>query len=132
MIDILLRDPADQCFADFAELAQYLAASPLTHVHVFPYSDRPGTDATAMQDKVHGSIVRERATRLREISRSLTDAFHCSQDGSVRPALTIDDGSTAVTDNYLKVNIGPGHSRNEWVQLHLRLEREQFHGEIIQ
>jgi tRNA A37 methylthiotransferase MiaB len=55
--------------ADFAELEHYLAESPLTHVHVFPYSDRPGTDATAMKDKVHGSLVRERATRLREISR---------------------------------------------------------------
>ena len=128
--DVIVGFPGETD-ADFAELEQYLAESPLTHVHVFPYSDRPGTDATAMRDKVHGAIVRERATRLREISRGLTAAFHRGQDGAIRPALTIDDGATAVTDNYLKVNIGPGHSRNEWVQVHLRLEREQFHGEIL-
>ena len=31
------------------------AVSPLTHLHVFPYSDRPGTEASAMRDKVHGA-----------------------------------------------------------------------------
>ena len=41
------------------------ATSPLTHVHVFPYSDRPGTAATALPGKVHGSIVRERAAIVR-------------------------------------------------------------------
>ena len=30
---------------DFEQLASYLEASPLTHLHVFPYSDRPGTAA---------------------------------------------------------------------------------------
>ena len=37
---------------DFAANLDYLPASPLTHLHVFPYSDRPGTAATAMRDKV--------------------------------------------------------------------------------
>jgi threonylcarbamoyladenosine tRNA methylthiotransferase MtaB len=128
--DVIVGFPGETD-ADFAVLEGYLAASPLTHVHVFPYSDRPGTDATALKDKVHGSIVRERATRLREISRALTAAFHSSQDGTIRPALTIDDGSTAVTDNYLKVHIGPGRSRNESVQVQLRFEREQFRGEVL-
>jgi threonylcarbamoyladenosine tRNA methylthiotransferase MtaB len=127
--DVIVGFPGETD-ADFAELERYLAGSPLTHVHVFPYSDRPGTDAAIMRDKVHGSIVRERAARLREISRGLAGAFHRSQHGAIRPALTIDDGSMAVTDNYLKVNIGPGRSRNEWIQVQLRLDGEQFHGVI--
>ena len=32
---------------DFEELTDYLAQSPLTHLHVFPYSDRPGTVAAS-------------------------------------------------------------------------------------
>ena len=39
---------------DFEQLASYLERSPLTHLHVFPYSDRPGTAASAMSGKVHG------------------------------------------------------------------------------
>jgi threonylcarbamoyladenosine tRNA methylthiotransferase MtaB len=116
---------------DFSQLDSYLAVSPLTHVHVFPYSDRPGTDATALRDKVHGSIVRERATRLREISRRLTAEFHLAQAGSVRPALTIDDGAMAVTDNYLKLKIAPGRARNEQLHVRVMFACGQLTGEVV-
>jgi threonylcarbamoyladenosine tRNA methylthiotransferase MtaB len=116
---------------DFAALETYLRGAPLTHVHVFPYSDRPGTAATAMPGKVHGSIVRERAARLRDIARGLTSRFHHSQDGAVRPGLTIEDGSLVVTDNYLKVRIEPGRARNEWIQVRLKLADEQLVGELL-
>ncbi len=98
-------------------LARFLEASPLTHLHVFPYSDRPGTAASALPDKVHGAVVKARAQRLRAVSRTLGDRFRASQAGSVRPALTIDDGTRAVTDNYFKVPVPGGHARNEWVSV---------------
>jgi threonylcarbamoyladenosine tRNA methylthiotransferase MtaB len=105
---------------DFAQLESYLQSSPLTHVHVFPYSDRPGTDAASMAGAVPGPIVRERGRRVREIAQRLSQRFRDSQVGTVRPALTIDDGSVAVTDNYLRVAIGPGRARNESVQVVVR------------
>jgi threonylcarbamoyladenosine tRNA methylthiotransferase MtaB len=37
----------------------------ITHLHVFPFSPRPGTPAARMP-QVHGSVVKERARRLRE------------------------------------------------------------------
>ena len=98
---------------DFAELATYLERSPLTHVHVFPYSDRPGTAATAMSGKVAGPIVRERGRRIREVAARLAERFRHSQVGSVRPGLTLEDGSTVMTDNYLKLRVPPGRGRNE-------------------
>jgi threonylcarbamoyladenosine tRNA methylthiotransferase MtaB len=97
---------------DFAANTDYLPSSPLTHLHVFPYSDRPGTVASSMRDKVHGSIVRDRATRLRDIGVGLSRRFRESQIGTVRPGLTLEDGTLVVTDNYLKVRIGPGIPRN--------------------
>ena len=104
---------------DFGVLEGYLAESPLTHTHVFPYSDRPGTAATAQSPKVHGSIVRARAASIRAIGSELNRRFHRTQDGAVRPGLTIEDGSVVVTDNYLKVPIPPGRMRNEWVTVAL-------------
>jgi threonylcarbamoyladenosine tRNA methylthiotransferase MtaB len=104
---------------DFAALVAYLETSPLTHLHVFPYSDRPGTVASSLPDKVHGSVVKARAQRLREISRQLADDFRAAQCGSVRPALTIDDGTAAVTDNYFRVPAPAGRVRNEWVEVTL-------------
>lgn len=116
---------------DFEQLESYLAGSPLSHLHVFPYSDRPGTASSTMPDKVHGSIVRARATRLREIARQLTRKFHQTQDGAIRPGLTIEDGSLVVTDNYLKVRIESGRARNEWIQVRVALAGELLTGELI-
>jgi len=113
---------------DFAELSSYLASSPLTHVHVFPYSDRPGTRASARRDKVPGAIVRERARAIRETGQRLTTAFRASQVGSVHRGLTLEDGSLVVTGNYLKVRVPPGRSRNEWVNVRLLSEHD---GELL-
>ena len=82
---------------------------------MFPYSDRPGTAAAALTGKVHGAVVKARAQRLRAISRRLSDGFRASQAGTIRPALTIDDGTMAVTDNYFKVPVPDGRERNRWV-----------------
>jgi threonylcarbamoyladenosine tRNA methylthiotransferase MtaB len=100
---------------DFEQLASYLERSPLTHIHVFPYSDRPGTVANAMKGKVPGILIRERGRRVREIGARLGDRFRTAQLGTTHRALTLEDGSVAVTGNYLKVQIPPGRARNEWI-----------------
>jgi len=102
---------------DFAELVSYLERSPLTHLHVFPYSDRPGTPATTLMPKVAGTVVRQRAERIRRISTELSRSFRADQIDSVHRGLTVDDGSVVVTGNYLKVRIPEGHTRNEWVRV---------------
>jgi threonylcarbamoyladenosine tRNA methylthiotransferase MtaB len=102
---------------DFELLASYLERSSLTHIHVFPYSDRPGTDATMMRGKVDGAAIRERGRRVRDIGQSLSQRFRRSQVGTERLALTIEDGSTVVTDNYLKLRIVAGLARNELIRV---------------
>ncbi len=109
---------------DFGELASYLQRSPLTHVHVFPYSDRPGTAATSMPNKVHGAVIRERARRIREIGATLTQRFRDGQIGTIHRALTLEDGSLVVTGNYQKPRIPPGHVRNEW--LYVQIEGHEW------
>jgi threonylcarbamoyladenosine tRNA methylthiotransferase MtaB len=116
---------------DFAMLEAYLRQSPITHAHVFPYSDRPGTVATALPDKVQGTIVRDRASAVRAIGRELNQRFHRAQHGAVRPGLTIEDGSLVVTDNYLKVRIPPGRRRNEWVTVAISGHGDALIGTIV-
>jgi threonylcarbamoyladenosine tRNA methylthiotransferase MtaB len=97
---------------DFAVNVQYLPSSPVTHLHVFPYSDRPGTEASAMGERVEPAVVRERASALRSIGSRLSQRFRQSQIGAVRPGLTLEDGTLVVTDNYLKLRIPAGLTRN--------------------
>jgi threonylcarbamoyladenosine tRNA methylthiotransferase MtaB len=113
---------------DFEELRSYLRRSPLTHVHVFPYSDRPGTAASRMADKVPGTVVRERARCIRDLSSRLSAAFRDSQMGQVRCGLTLEDGTLVVTDNYLKLRIAPGLGRNARVRVRVT---SQHHGELL-
>ena len=116
--DVIVGFPGERT-THAAHLLSFLDRLPLTHLHVFPYSDRPGTQAATMPGKVAGTEIRERGAAVRAMGRELTHRFHQSQVGSVRRALTVDDGSHVVTDNYLKLGIGQGQARNEWVQVRI-------------
>jgi threonylcarbamoyladenosine tRNA methylthiotransferase MtaB len=114
--DIIVGFPGETD-EDFDELVRYLKSSPLTHIHVFPYSDRPGTDAARIRDKVPGPVVRARGQRIREIGFRLASRFRASQAGAVRRGLTLGDGTLVVTDNFLKIRIPPGLARNTWTKV---------------
>jgi threonylcarbamoyladenosine tRNA methylthiotransferase MtaB len=113
--DIIVGFPGETD-ADFEALCRYLDSSPLTALHVFPYSDRPGTEASASIDKVPGPIIRERGRIVREIGQRLASSFRAAQAGAIRPALTIEDGSVAITDNGFRVPVA-GHRRNERIEI---------------
>jgi threonylcarbamoyladenosine tRNA methylthiotransferase MtaB len=115
---------------EFEQLAGYLERSALTHLHVFPYSDRPGTAASLLKGKVPGAVVRERGRRIREIGRRLTERFHDAQVGTTHPALTLEDGSLVVTGNYLKLRIPSGRApgRNVWVSVRVLSHQD---GELL-
>ena len=110
--DIIVGFPGETD-EDFDRLCRYLESSPLTSLHVFPYSDRPGTEASRFPGKVPGPVVKARGRMVRDIGHRLAARFRVEQAGMRRPALTIEDGSVAITDNGLRVPIGPGHRRNE-------------------
>jgi threonylcarbamoyladenosine tRNA methylthiotransferase MtaB len=116
--DVIVGFPGETD-AQFDESVAVLRHLPLSHLHVFPYSDRPGTEAAALQPKVEGTVIRERARRVREIGADMTRRFRAAQRGTVRRALVVDDGWSAVTDNYVKVRLEQQAERNTWVTLTL-------------
>jgi threonylcarbamoyladenosine tRNA methylthiotransferase MtaB len=105
--------------AQFEESVAVLRDLPLSHLHVFPYSDRPGTDASALHSKVDGPVIRERARRVREIGAEMARRFRSAQRGTTRRALVVDDGWSAVTDNYVKVRLEQQAERNTWMTVTL-------------
>jgi threonylcarbamoyladenosine tRNA methylthiotransferase MtaB len=114
--DIIVGFPGED-ESHFAELSALLEQLPLTHLHVFPYSDRPGTDASRMFPKVDGRTVRERGRVIREVGERLSRRFKASQTGRTLRALTVDDGQSVVTGNYLKLRLDVARTRNEWVDV---------------
>jgi threonylcarbamoyladenosine tRNA methylthiotransferase MtaB len=116
--DVIVGFPGEGT-AHFEEMRAVLAGLPLSHLHVFPYSDRPGTEASGMWPKVDGAAIRDRGREIRSIGQSLKDRFRRYLEGTTRRALTVDDGWSAVTDNYVKVRLERQQPRNEWVMVRL-------------
>ena len=65
-----------------AETQNFVADAAIPYLHVFPYSERPGTPAARMPG-VAPALRRERAARLRAVAASNAAAFHTAQLGHV-------------------------------------------------
>jgi threonylcarbamoyladenosine tRNA methylthiotransferase MtaB len=129
--DVIVGFPGESD-EDFDLLERYLERAPLTYVHVFPDSDRPGTAASRMRERAPGEVVKERGARLRQVGARLTRQFVESQVGAVHRALTLEDGTLAVTGNYLKVRIPSGLSCNEWVRVRVTSTSPILRGDVIE
>ena len=57
--------------AEFEETHRFIASSPLNYLHVFSYSDRPGTPASSMPDHVVADEVRDRSNQLRALGDNI-------------------------------------------------------------
>ncbi len=74
-IDVLVGFPGEdeQAFQNTYDL---LSGLPLTYLHVFPYSRRPGTAAAKNKDQVATKIKDERVRRLRELGERKQQEFY--------------------------------------------------------
>lgn len=95
---------------------EFVKSLPLTRLHVFPYSERPGTKALNLEHVVSQEDKHKRAAMLGEVSDSKIHAFMESMIGQTRPVLwehmvKDDNGDmtlmTGLTDNYIRV-VAPG------------------------
>lgn len=69
--------------AMFAETLDLVEACGLTHLHVFPFSKRPGTPAARMPNQVDGTIIKNRASLLRTRGQEALRHHWMSQKGRV-------------------------------------------------
>ena len=73
---------------------------------------------------------RLRAADVRRVGQALTASFMARMAGTVRPGLTLEDGTLVVTDNYLKVRVTPGLRRNERVLVRIDRAEEPLTGVV--
>ena len=91
--------------AMFENTAGIIADCGLTHVHVFPFSPRPGTPAARMP-QVPRQIVKARAAHLRALAATATEAGLAAKIGQMVNVLTETAGAGR-TEHYLPA-IVPG------------------------
>ena len=93
---------------EFRKVLSFIDSLPISYLHVFTYSDRPGTAALRLPEKIPVAVRREHTARLLELSEQKHKEFISSQIGKKRPVLweaTEHDGSMlGWTDNYIRLS----------------------------
>ncbi len=89
--------------AMFARTLALVEACGLTHLHVFPYSPRPGTPAARMP-QLPGSIVRERAALLRTAGAAALSRHLAGEVGQVR-SVFVEAALVGRTEGYATVRL---------------------------
>ena len=92
---------------EFRKVLSFIDSLPISYLHVFTYSDRPGTAALKLGEKIPIPVRHKHTSRLLEISDKKHKEFITSQLGKSRPVLwehTDHNGTMqGWTDNYIRV-----------------------------
>ena len=123
--------------ADHAATLAFIERLPFTYLHVFSYSQRPGTKAAALPNQVPAHIIKRRARELRALSEIKSAAFRQSQLGRTlrvltlrakpepnRPSEHLEDSHTpsftpALSSNYARVQLPGSLPANEFHQVQI-------------
>jgi threonylcarbamoyladenosine tRNA methylthiotransferase MtaB len=107
-IDVIVGFPGETD-AHFRETLDFLKSLDLSFLHVFSYSDRPGTKASQSDQKIPSEIIKDRSNRLHELSDRMEMKFYKENIGQTRKVLfeaAEKDGYIfGFTDNYIKVRL---------------------------
>ncbi len=116
--DVMVGFPGET-EAEFEESRAFMAAMPFTYLHVFTYSERPGTPAAESAQQVPMPVRKQRNRILRELAAAKNLAFRQSMVGRTLSAVTLHDEGVALTDNYLKVETATVREPNRIVDLRI-------------
>lgn len=104
---------------EFQQCIDFIEAQPLTYLHVFTYSERPGTKATELANPVPMELRRERNRILQEVSARKNLDFRRKLIGTRTRAVTISDLGIALTSNYVRVELNAPTPARQLVELEL-------------
>ena len=106
-MDVIAGFPAETD-EEFNDTFERLKNTPWTRMHVFPYSERPGTKALKIEPKVSNHLVHLRAERLRQLSAERYSMMALDQIGQVKKVLVLKNkakGASTLSRDYWPVDV---------------------------
>jgi threonylcarbamoyladenosine tRNA methylthiotransferase MtaB len=109
--------------AEHAETVAFIGALPFSYLHVFSFSQRPGTRAAELPNQVQPAVVKNRARELRALGEEKAKEFRRSQSGrelrvlTLRSNLESAEKTPALSSNYLQVRVPGRFAANEWLDV---------------
>jgi threonylcarbamoyladenosine tRNA methylthiotransferase MtaB len=114
--DVMVGFPGETD-ADFEENRAFIESLPFTYLHVFTYSERPGTPAAEDIDQVPVPVRKARNRVLRELAAMKNLEFRRSMVGRSLSAVTLHETGIALSENYLKIELAAPREANRIVDL---------------
>jgi threonylcarbamoyladenosine tRNA methylthiotransferase MtaB len=105
--DVIVGYPGES-EENFLETFNFLRSSPLTHLHVFPYSKRKGTTAAKYENHIQASVKKDRVRTLILLGEAKLDEFSHSMVGQNTEVLfetQHDNIWEGYSSNYLKIRV---------------------------
>lgn len=121
--DLIVGFPGED-EALFQKTVHFLSALPLSYLHIFPYSRRPGTPAADFPHPVPEKTKKERLQMIRTLDHQKRQAFAGLCQGRIFSALVLQPDREkgwvkALTENYLTVTVQGNFKRNDRIQVRL-------------
>ncbi|WP_294719999.1 tRNA (N(6)-L-threonylcarbamoyladenosine(37)-C(2))-methylthiotransferase MtaB [Prevotella sp.] len=118
----------------FEETYDFLNSLDVTHLHVFPYSERPGTAALRIPYVVSDKDKKLRSKRLIEMSDVKTQAFYAKYIGTEAEVLfekaTRGKAMHGFTKNYIRVELPAAQSSDELDNQLIRVRLGDFNHDM--
>ena len=128
-VDVMVgcRGELPECFEACYE---FLKGLPVTQLHVFPYSERPGTAALRIPYVVDDKEKKRRAHQLLVLSDEKTQAFYAEQIGQEADVLfekaALGKAMHGFTENYVRVELPASQAREEYDNQIIRVKLGDF------
>jgi len=103
---------------EFAQSLAFIESLPFTYLHVFTYSERPGTPAADAIAQVPQAIRKQRTHALRALAARKNLEYRRSMVGRTISVVTLDNG-TALSENYVKVKLATARAANRIERVHI-------------
>ncbi len=116
-VDVMVgcRGERPECFE---ETYSFLDGLDVTQLHVFPYSERPGTAALKIPYVVDGKTQKQRSNRLLKLSEQKVQAFYAAHVGEQAEVLfekaPRGKAMHGFTRNYIRVELPPTEAREDY------------------
>ena len=123
-VDVMVgcRGETSECFE---ECYEFLKSLPVTQLHVFPYSERPGTAALKIP-----YVVSDKDKKLLELSDEKTQAFYARYIGKEAEVLfekaPRGKAMHGFTKNYVRVELSPAQAKEEYDNQLIRIRLGEF------
>jgi threonylcarbamoyladenosine tRNA methylthiotransferase MtaB len=131
--DIMVGFPGEG-ESEFESTFNLIKESPLTHLHVFSYSPRPGTQAADMKEQVPEPVKKARSEKLRVLGVQKNAEFMGKFTGSELRVVVEDKKNTntglltGLSDNYIRVQILGTNESHIGREIKVRVSRVEKEG----